>query len=191
MKPTEALWEEHEAMRTKLALLEGLLPLAGGAQFPMREIVYSIARRLRCHTEKEEALVTELQGMWERSPQEAFVWPLLDEHQDHRVTATLLLKLLADPNRSLGWFDMCASHLIESMRAHMRREELTMFSLVDRTLVDETQCGAAMRRLRAIDRHHYPVGECHSQDPEDTGHTITMRIVMRRGGYDELEQAAC
>ncbi len=131
MTPTGALRNDHDVLRSKLALLEGLLPLGHAARFPMREFTYSISRLLRRHMEQETRVLSRLRAM--ESPRLlAPTSALLDEHQDQRLTATLLLDLLLrGSDAPMDHIVLCASHLIEGSREHMAREETEVFPLID------------------------------------------------------------
>jgi len=158
MKPTAVLRNDHEVLRSKLTLLEGLLPLERTAHFPLREVTYSITRRLRCHLEKEEHLFALLRSR--RVPQSlALTSALLDEHQDQRLTTTLLLDLLLNGAASpIDPIALCASHLIDGLREHMAREEAEVFPLIDQAM-GERQETEALQQMREIATRHYPEGE--------------------------------
>ncbi len=158
MQPTETLRNDHAVLRGKLMLLEGLLPLGRAAYFPLRDVAYSLTRRLRCHIEKEERLLLLMQ-------QGAFPHPLapvsalLDEHRDQRVTVALLLELVINGSTSsIDQIVLCASHLIDSLRGHMAREEAEIFPFVEQTMT-RNQKMAAMQDMRAIAARYYPEGE--------------------------------
>lgn len=162
MRLTEVLRSDHEVLRGKLTLLEGLLPLERAVYFPMREVTYSITRRLRCHLEKEEGLFALL-----RERKSAQFLPLtsalLGEHQDQRLTTTLLLDLLLKGSESpIDHIALCASHLIDGLRGHMAREEADIFPFVDRFVdrtMGERQEMEVIQQMREIATRHYPEGE--------------------------------
>lgn len=132
MRPSKRLSMDHKVLRGKLTLLEGLLPLAGGAWFPMRDVTYSIACQLRNHLDREERLLAILYQATPGAPSLP-ICHLLEEHRDQLVTVKLLLGLLTEgPPHRMDQVVMCASHLIDGLRGHMAREEATMFLLVDR-----------------------------------------------------------
>lgn len=153
---TEVLWDDHDVLRSKLALLEGLLPLAESAQFPLRDVTYSIARRLRCHMEKEEFL---LETVSERSAEYMRTWPLLDEHQDQRLTAVLLLLLLLEhPPLPMDQIRLCATHLIDGLREHMTNEEASVFPVVEHA-IGSGGAPDLLHHLQELAHRYYPEGE--------------------------------
>ena len=159
MRPTAELRNDHLVLRAKLELLEGLLPLATTTQFPIRELVYSISRRLRCHTEKEELLLAALRDMCHPGRTAGAVNRLPDEHRDQRQTLDILEGLLAkgpacptDPVMAYG------SHLIDGLREHMAAEEEQLFPMVDR-MVNTIHEEEVTHHMHDIAQHHYPEGE--------------------------------
>ena len=158
MRPTEVLRNDHEVLRSKLTLLEGLLPLEHAAQFPIQEVTYSITRRLRCHMEKEECLYALLQDGGFPQPV-VLTAALLDEHQDQRLTTTLLLDLLLkDSEFPANQIALCAVHLIDGLREHMAREETEVFPWVDRTMSKAQERGVIQHMLK-VAMHYYPEAE--------------------------------
>ena len=159
MKPTTELREDHAILRAKLNLLEGLLPLARTTQFPIRDLVYSISRRLRCHTEKEEVLLAALRDVrhpgWAAGP----VNRLPDEHHDQRQTLDILEHLLAQGSACPSDQVMAyGSHLLDGLREHMAAEEETLFPMVDR-IVDTPHEKEVTHHMHDIAQRYYPEGE--------------------------------
>ncbi len=158
METTAQLRQDHEILRAKLALLEGLLPLAAQMQYPIRELIFSIARRLRCHTEKETVLLRVLRVACHGDPAEATRY-LPEEHQDQQQTLAFLNQLLAmgsqcpaEPVATYG------AHLIDGLREHMAREDAVLFPAADRA-IGEAEGQEVVMEMRAIARHHFPEGE--------------------------------
>ncbi len=158
MQPTAELRKDHDILRAKLLLLEGLLPLTPTTQFPIREFVYSIARRLRCHTEKEDVLLGALHAARHGRPTDATRY-LPEEHQDQQQTLTVLNRLLAQGLQCPGeQVTTYGAHLIDELRDHMAREESTLFPLVNQ-LINEQHSQEVAMEMQAIARRHYPEGE--------------------------------
>lgn len=140
-------------MRAQLELLEGLLPRGRAASFPLRAVLQSIARRLRCHTEKEEALLKAVHRVRHGPPAEHA------EHAEQRATLHMLRHLLA-PGRAYAAEEIAVygAHLIDGLREHMADEEERFFPAADR-LLNDAWSEEVSRRMHDIAHHHYPEGE--------------------------------
>ena len=160
MKPTAELREDHTILRAKLDLLEGLLPLAQTMQFPIRDLVYSISRRLGCHTAKEEVLLSSLRDTRRGEACSLTMQRHLSaEHRDQRETLGMLEELLAQgPVCPADAVMAYGAHLIDELREHMALEETRLFPAADR-LVPPDQEEAMMQQMHGIAQWHYPEGE--------------------------------
>ena len=160
MRPTAELRNDHVVLRAKLELLEGLLSLVQTTQFPLRELTSSIARRLRCHTEKEEVLLVALRDV-QRGPSADITHRLPAEHADQQETLHILQGLLAKgPACPSDEVTAYGAHLIDALREHMANEEERVFPAIDRlVLVTDARNEEVSQRMRDIARHHYPEGE--------------------------------
>lgn len=150
MRPTESLWADHETLRSQLTLLEENLRLADGACFPMRDAAFFLAGCLSAHMEHEEHFLIMLQEA-QSEPPGLSIHRLLEEreeHEDYRLTVTLLLELLnKEQPTSMDPIILCATHLIDGLRKHMAREEVTLFPVIDRFIGEERR---GSRRIRGL-----------------------------------------
>lgn len=134
MRATEELRNDHEALREQLAQLEEWLPLLNTAPLTLLNLIRTLIRRLHTHTEQEEWLLVALQ---ERVRGKAHVatGSFPDEHQDQQRTLRHLLELFAKGHDApADQVDAYATHLIDSLREHMAKEEAELFPLADRVL---------------------------------------------------------
>ena len=177
MRPTAELRNDHEVLRAKLELLEGLLPLVGTTQFPVRDLVHSIARRLRCHTEKEEVLLEAL-----NAAQQVGVWPITahlgDEHRDQEQSLAMLQQLLMrGPRCPVDAVMAYGGHFVDELREHMAHEEARIFPAAER-LVSEAQRERIVHRMRQIAQRYYPEGEPHLPGPRPASCPITQEMTV-------------
>ena len=151
MRATEELRADHGLLRAKLTLLERLLPLAPAARPTLLEHASRLARALRCHTEKEELLLSILN---DRLPAELsdMVPDLLDAHERHSRGMLSVLRLLAArADAPIEEIANALSRLVVELREHLAREEDRLFQELDRLLVD-AQASEATRLMREVSR---------------------------------------
>ena len=153
MQATEELRNDHETLRTKLALLETLLFFPHGPGAPLQALVCSLSCILACHTAKEEFLLGILQERLHGTAMEA-VRRLLDDHEGHASLLAALQELLANETGSpMGQAGACASQFIASLREHMTTEEDALFPIIDHSLGAQANEDAT-RLMREIVRCH-------------------------------------
>lgn len=163
MKPVDELLSDHAVLRAKLQLLEGLLHMVPAAEFPLREVLYSLGRCWRCHTEKEELLLATIAPRL-HGPAREFAESTPDEHQERLRTLTLLVDLLVHRDRaSLQEVIRYTPLLLDSMREHLTDEETGLFPIFQ-WMGEAPEFHAVSEQMRAIHQRHYP---------EEKGATMT------------------
>jgi len=159
MRATEELRADHGLLRAKLAILERLLPLAPTTKPTLLEQLARIARMLRCHTEKEELLVSLLRERLSAELADALP-DLLDAHERHSRLIRSGLRLLAARSEAPTAEPIEAlTRLITELREHLARDEDRLFPELDQLLTD-AQAAEAARLMREVGRAE------HAAEPE-------------------------
>ena len=141
MRATEELRKDHEVLRAELAQLEHWLPYTHAAPLLLVNLIRTISRRLRLHTEREHAVIEDLYtargGRTGLLPDH-----LLHDHEDQEQTLAILEALLTKGRAcKVDRVMTYASHLIDSLREHMADKEAALFPVIDRVLADQGEAG--------------------------------------------------
>lgn len=131
MQPSDELLYDHAVLRGKLALLEDYLPSAHDVPATLALLTDSLACCLRAHDAREEHLLEGL-SVRPRSPADAVIRRLHDEHDNQRIRLAILHELLTRPGGPPG--DQAAAqaeYLIRDLRKHMAEVEAIFPTLND------------------------------------------------------------
>ena len=143
MRPSDALWDDHEVLRARLALLEEWVPLVRITPCMLWLLVDLLAKDLRRHTAKEERLTAALaSGIDAQSVSR--IQHLQDDHDNQRTQLAILHELLEHCGEgSAEAVFVQATHLINDLREHMAKEEQGLFWLIDQECEEEGERVAA------------------------------------------------
>ena len=210
MTPVERLRQDHAVIRAKLSLLENALTVGPDAAFAIRELVYSLSRRLADHEAREDAQLYPVLHETLAEAQDTFARSLAMEHEGHE---TLLRELhvltLTGARMPMIRVAQLAHELMASLSDHMDREERLLFPALERLTVGREANarartateGGAMPAPVTINRilGEYPeakrVFECHCIDCRREGEDFLDEVAWRHAVplhelLNELHQAA-
>jgi len=162
MSTIERLRHDHAILRATLELLENALQVGPDAAFAIRELLYSLSRRLAEHEHREAVeLYPVLQEILAGSQGEA-AKSLVNEHETFdamfRVLHVMTLRGMRMPYVRVV---RIAGQLTEALRSHMAREEQLLFLILDRLEADRaanlqakqpTSAGEPMHETMTVNR---------------------------------------
>ena len=131
MKAVERLKRDHGILRSKLGVLETALKLGPETWFVLREMCHTLARQLRDHIRREEALVAACRSsMTPESLRHVEV-----EHRDEPERLRMLNRLfIGESGESLERIRPVLMEVVEGLRRHMDEEEAELFPILERVL---------------------------------------------------------
>ena len=129
MSITDELRQDHQILRANLTLLEAAMQMAPETNFVLREMCWSLAKRLDAHIQHEVEVLRPYNNRIQALTQEH----MAQEHAEQRVVLRdVNTVLLGESNASVNKVVPPLAHLIEELRAHMEAEEQEVFPMVDR-----------------------------------------------------------
>ena len=131
MKAVERLKRDHGILRSKLGILDAALKMGPETWFVLREICHTLARQLRDHIRREEALVAACRSsMTPESLRHIEV-----EHRDEPERLRTLNRLfIGESGESLERIRPVLMEVVEGLRRHMDEEEAELFPILERVL---------------------------------------------------------
>jgi hemerythrin-like domain-containing protein len=133
MKAIERLRRDHRILRAKLAVLESALQMGPETWFVLREVCFTLARQLRDHIRREEALVAECRNALNPKVLAEVVVEHKDEPQHLRTINRLFT---SEPTQSLERIGPELTSVIDGLRRHMDEEERELFPIFERALAE-------------------------------------------------------
>lgn len=193
MTPVERLRQDHGVIQAKLSLLDNALTVGPEAAFTIRELIYSISRRLAEHEQREDAELYPVLYETLADPQREFARSIAMEHVTFEsLLRDLHLLTLQGTRMPMAEVTSLARELITSLREHIDREERLLFPSLERWTADR----AAHANARAANTGGGPVqqpvtinrilGQC----PEAKRVFECHCIDCRREGEDFLDEVA-
>lgn len=169
MQSVHALEHDHALLRTKLDLLESVLPVAPEARFILRELCFSLQRLLQEHLQRES--------------------PLLAFHSCNHAAVQQLLRavnelLLVGMRASMPAVVARLSHGIDQLRAQMDEQERVVFPEL------EPQDGAAASSVAPLILSTMSVNEIVQRYPRTAPLFSQLHINRIREGYESVDELA-
>jgi len=131
MKAVDRLRRDHTILRAKLNVLEGALKMGPEVWFVLREVCYTLARQLRDHIRREEALVAACR----HAMREETLTHVTVEHRDEPQRLRLLNRLfMEETGHSLDHLRPVLTDVIDGLRRHMAEEEAELFPVLEQVL---------------------------------------------------------
>ena len=133
MKAIERLKRDHGILRAKLDILETAVWMGPSAWYVLRELCFTLARQLRDHIRREEALVAASRRTLD--PKVLAVVDV-DHHDEPQMLRTINRVFLEASNHSLSRLRPTLLEVIRRLRCHMDEEEMALFPILERTVAD-------------------------------------------------------
>jgi len=187
----EQLQHEHDILRAKLALLENALRVGPEACFAIRELVYTISRRLAEHEEREEVQLYPLLHETLPEAEDQFARSLAVQHEEHQSLLRALHRLtLRGMRMPLMTVADLVQQLTASLREHMAREERLLFPIAARLEADR-EANAQATAQRADTLHaSTTVNRILGLYPEAKRVFVDHCVDLRWEGHDFLDEIA-
>jgi len=149
MTAIERLKRDHEILHTKLNVLESAVHMGPETWFVLREVCFTLARQLRDHMRREEALIAAC-----RNALDPVVLAQIHlEHQDEPQHLRTINRLfLQEHGHLLEHIRPDLTTLIAGLRHHMDEEEQTLFPAIERVLCSKDL--AAIGTTVPVERLH-------------------------------------
>ncbi len=129
MNAIERLKRDHAILRAKLNVLEAALSMGPQTWFVLREISHTLARQLRDHVKREEALIAECRDTLGAS----LVSCMQQEHRDESEHLRTINRLfLQTTGNRVEEVRPVLTTLIAGLRHHMEEEEQELFPMLER-----------------------------------------------------------
>lgn len=141
MRAVERLTRDHVTLRSKLVILESALQVGPQAWFTLRELCHTLARQLRDHIRREEALVAACRSAL--APD--MLREISVEHLDEPQRLQMLNRLFLDERgESMERIRPALTAIIGGLRHHMDEEERELFPVLEQILAgrDDVPAGA-------------------------------------------------
>ena len=133
MNAIERLRRDHAILRAKLDVLESALGMGSESWFVLREVCFTLARQLRDHIKREEALVAAAR----RGLNPKVLAEVVVEHRDEpRHLRTINRLFVSQPTQSLDRIKPALMDVIHGLRRHMAEEEAELFPILERILAE-------------------------------------------------------
>ena len=194
MTPIEQLRKDHEVIRAKLNLLENALTVGQEAVFAVRELVYSLGRRLAEHEEREEVQLYPVLHETLADPQREFAQSLEIEHEEHEsLLHALHLLTLRGTGMPMEHVAALVQQLSRSLREHIDREERLLFPILERLTADReanARANAAQPDVADVAKAPVTVNRLIGMFPEAQQVFECHCIDCRREGADFLDEVA-
>ena len=140
MDALERLKRDHLILRSKLTVVESALRMGPETWFILQEVCWTLARQLRDHIRREEALLI-AGAMSVRGPVFA---RLAVEHREEPEHLRAINRLFAqEPGGSIEHLRAPLTRIIRGLRRHMDEEEAELFPALARALRGEEPVGEA------------------------------------------------
>ena len=136
MRAIDRLKRDHKILRTKLGVLEAGVKMGPDAWFVLREVSYSLARQLRDHIRREEALVAECRTALNADALQHIAVEHRDEPERLRTVSRLFVQ---EPGRTLAHVAPVLEEVVTGLRRHMEEEETDLFPILERVLASREQ----------------------------------------------------
>jgi len=131
MNAIERLKRDHKVLRAKLDVLESGLRMGPDTWFVLREVCHTLARQLRDHIRREEALVAACRDALKS---DAVTHVTVEHHDEPERLRTLHRLFVADQGHTLEQVRPMLQEVIEGLRHHMDEEERELFPTIERVL---------------------------------------------------------
>lgn len=211
MTPVEQLRKDHAILRAKLEMLENAMAVGPEAAFAIRELIYSLSRRLIEHEQREQVALYPVLHETLADAQDQFARSVELEHEEFEyLLQALHLLTLRGGRMPLAKVTALTQELAGSLRSHMDREERLLFPVLERLTADreanvrakeKPDMPLAVGELMTINRivGMYPetksVFDCHCIDCRREGGDFLDEVAWRHAvpTHDlirELDQAA-
>lgn len=149
MNAIERLKRDHKILRAKLNVLESALRMGPETWFVLREVCFTLARQLRDHMRREEALIDACRHALDP----AVLAQIHLEHQDEpQHLRTVNRVFIQEHGHLLEHIRPDLAALIAGLRQHMDEEEKTLFPTIERVLCSKDL--AAIDATPPIERLH-------------------------------------
>lgn len=157
MNAVDRLRRDHKILRAKLNVLESALGMGAETWYVLREVCFTLARQLRDHMKREEALV-----MACRNPK--VLADIAMEHRDEPEHLRAINRLFAqEKTQVLDRIGPALQAVIQGLRRHMDEEEAELFPLLERQIASLAPPATA-RAAQGVDEcmtvnrvvHEYP-----------------------------------
>ncbi|MBI4003789.1 MAG: hemerythrin domain-containing protein [Candidatus Omnitrophica bacterium] len=131
MRAIDRLKRDHAILRAKLDVLESALKLGPEAWFVLREVCFTLARQIRDHLRREEALIAVVRTQLDPTT----VGHIRLEHQDEPQHLQTINRLfITEQGQSLDRIRPELTRVIEGLRHHMDEEEAQLFPALEQVL---------------------------------------------------------
>ena len=131
MRAVDRLRRDHTILRSKLDVLQTALQMGPEAWFVLREVCFTLARQLRDHIRREEALVAVCRNAMSSEMRAEVTVEHRDEPQHLR---TINRVFTSQTSHSLDRIRPGLTEVIEGLRRHMKEEEMELFPILERVL---------------------------------------------------------
>ena len=133
MRAIERLRRDHKILRAKLSVLESALQMGPETWYVLREVCFTLARQLRDHIRREEALVAACR----KALTPKVLAEVVVEHKDEPQHLRTINRLFTvEPTESLDHIEPALREVIHGLRHHMDEEERELFPVLERALAD-------------------------------------------------------
>jgi hemerythrin-like domain-containing protein len=139
MQAIERLERDHTILRSKLDVLEAALGMGPRTWFVLREVCFTLARQLRDHIRREEALVASCRQALSASGLDRMA---VEHHDEPKLLGAINRLFLKEQGQTLERIGPRLQELIRGLRQHMDEEEATMFPAIERLLSGRDEAGA-------------------------------------------------
>ncbi|MBI4342904.1 MAG: hemerythrin domain-containing protein [Candidatus Omnitrophica bacterium] len=134
MTAIERLKRDHAILRAKLDVLQAALEMGPEAWFVIREMCFTLARQLRDHIKREEALIAATRPVLGAEVARRIV----QEHQDEPVQLRSVNRLFVRQRApTLEAIRPMLTTVIRTLRHHMEEEEAALFPLLERAAAEQ------------------------------------------------------
>ncbi|MBI1992707.1 MAG: hemerythrin domain-containing protein, partial [Candidatus Omnitrophica bacterium] len=134
MRAVDRLKRDHEILRSKLDVLEGALGMGPETWYVLREVCFTLARQLRDHIKREEALVAACR----RAMNPSLLAEIVLAHRDEPAHLTAINRLFVSQTaQSVDRITPGLLEVIHGLRRHMASEEQELFPILERALAEQ------------------------------------------------------
>lgn len=131
MNAIARLKRDHVILRAKLDVLESALRMGPDTWFVLREVCFTLAKQLRDHIHREEALIAACR----KALDPAILAHIQLEHQDEPQHLRTINRLFVqEPGHTLEQIRPELTGMINGLRRHITEEETVLFPTIERAL---------------------------------------------------------
>ncbi len=131
MNAIARLQRDHVILRSKLDVLESALRMGPDTWFVLREVCFTLAKQLRDHVRREEALIAACRNALDP----AILAHIQLEHQDEPQHLRTINRLfIEERGYTLEQLRPALTEMIHGLRHHMDEEEAVLFPTIERAL---------------------------------------------------------